>query len=289
MKERYVVKLGGEVMLFERSLDALAADIAYLSNDGIGIVVVHGGGPQADALAERLGYSTRKIGGRRVTDDNALEVAKMAFGGSLNIELLGALKRHGARGVGVSGVDADLITVTRRPPVLVRDAQTGVEERVDFGHVGDVVSADVLLLELLLGAGYVPVVASLAADSEGRIYNVNADTVAQTLAVALGVDGLFMVTNVPGILLDPSDSRSLLPLATPQEVEHLIEAGVISGGMLPKVNGCLESLAAGVKRVYILDGTGEGSQLLESLRGGSVGTAIIPSASKPHPDKSNPH
>ena len=163
----YVVKLGGEIMLNATGLDALAIDIAGLARDGVGIVVVHGGGPQADALAEKLGHKVRKVAGRRVTDDDALEVAKMVYGGSINAEILAALLRHGARGVGLSGIDAGLITVGKRPPVKVRDPETGKEETVDFGHVGDIQEVDVALLRLLLENGYVPVVASLAADTRG--------------------------------------------------------------------------------------------------------------------------
>src|SRR5215210_5267899 len=160
--ERLVVKLGGEVTLNSSGLDSLASQIALLSRGGVGVVVVHGGGPQADNLAARLGHSVRKVAGRRITDDDALEVAKMVYGGTINVELLAALKRHGALAVGLSGVDADLITVTRRPLTRVSDAQTGVDEWVDFGHVGDIAGVDVSILELLWQSRYVPVVASLA-------------------------------------------------------------------------------------------------------------------------------
>jgi acetylglutamate kinase len=235
---------------------------------------VHGGGPQADAVAERLGHRVRKVQGRRVTDDDALEVAKMVYGGSINIDLLAALKRHGARGVGVSGVDAGLIAVTRRPPRLVRDPATGAEQWVDFGHVGDVQSVDVSLLELLLREGYVPVVASLATDAEGRLYNVNADTVATSLAVGLGAGRLYLVTNVPGILRDPSDPSTLIAECNQEEVEALVQAGVITGGMLPKVQNCTEAIKAGVPVVQIVDGTRDRSPLVESLTRGGVGTTI---------------
>src|SRR5215210_1520148 len=175
--ERLVVKLGGEVTLNSSGLDSLASQIALLSRGGVGVVVVHGGGPQADNLAARLGHNVRKVAGRRVTDDDALEVAKMVYGGSINVELLAALKRHRASGVGLSGVDGGVVEVVRRPPVFVTNPGTGAQEWVDFGHVGDIASVDISLLELLLERGYVPVVASLAADLEGNIFNVNADTI----------------------------------------------------------------------------------------------------------------
>ncbi len=189
--------------------------------------------------------------------------------------MLSALRASWARGVGLSGVDAGLITVTRRPPVLIRDPQTGSEELVDYGHVGDMASVDVSVLDLLLGAGYVPVVASLAADVEGNIYNINADTVATILAKALDAEGLYLVTNVPGILRDPSDRSSLIASCTVSEAKALIESGVVSGGMLPKVQNCLSALRGGVKQVRILDGSRPESLLLQSLLNSGVGTVVV--------------
>ena len=272
---RFVVKLGGEVMLNAVGLRAMAADIGRMVAHGIGVVVVHGGGPQADALTQKLGHTVRKVEGRRVTDDAALEVIKMVYGGTINIEMLAALRASGVKAVGLSGVDAGLITVTRRPPVLIRDPKSGSEEWVDYGHVGDLASVNVSVLDLLLGAGYVPVVASLAADVEGRIYNMNADTVATVLSKALNAEGLYLITNVPGILRDPNDKSSLIRVCTAAEATALIESGVVSGGMLPKVQNCLSALRGGVKKVRILDGSGERSLLLDSLVGEGAGTLVV--------------
>jgi acetylglutamate kinase len=272
--ERIVVKLGGEIMLNARGLDAIAGQVAALTGQGVRIVVVHGGGPQADALAGRLGHSVRKVAGRRVTDDDALDVAKMVFGGSINLELVAALKRHGARGVGLSGADADLVTVTRRPPTLVRDPKIGTEQWVDFGHVGDISTVDPSLLDVLWAAAAVPVVACLAADCEGNLYNVNADTIAQALAVAVGASRLVLLTNVPGILLDVSDPGSLVRSLVRAELAALVERGVVAGGMLPKAQNCLAALERGVPSVQILDGTGDYPPLLDSLTGAGVGTII---------------
>ncbi len=276
---RVVVKLGGEIMLNARGLDAIAEQVAALAENGAKVVLVHGGGPQADALASRLGHSVRKVAGRRVTDDDALEVAKLVYGGSINLELVAALKRHGARGVGLSGADADLITVSRRPPVSVRDPQTGAEERVDFGHVGDISRVDTTLLDVLWAAGCVPVVACLAADREGHLYNVNADTIAQALAVAAGAARLVLLTNVPGILLDVGDPGSLVGSLDGAELELLVESGVIGGGMIPKAQNCLAALEQGVSAVQILDGTLDYPPLLDSLTGSRAGTIITNSKS----------
>jgi acetylglutamate kinase len=271
---RIVVKLGGEIMLNARGLDAIATQVTTLSESGVRVVLVHGGGPQADALAGRLGHSVRKVAGRRVTDDDALEVAKMVYGGSINLELVAALKRHGARGVGLSGADADLVTVARRPPTLVRDPKAGAEEWVDFGYVGDISRVDPKVLDVLWAAGCVPVVACIAADRKGNLYNVNADTIAQALAVAVGAARLVLLTNVPGILLDVGDPGSLVRSLDGAELGLLVESGVIGGGMIPKAQNCLAALEQGVSAVQSLDGTLDYPPLLDSLTGRGAGTII---------------
>jgi len=270
---RLVIKLGGEIMLNRAGLDALAREMALLAREGTAPIVVHGGGPQADALAAKLGHTVRKVAGRRVTDDDALEVAKMVYGGSINLELLAALRRHGALPVGLSGVDAGTIIVTRRPPTSTRDPGTGEDVSVDFGHVGDIEAVDTTLIELLLERRYVPVVASLAADREGNLYNVNADTIAQALAVALRADKLVLVTNVPGIMRDPTDPSTLIVNCDLQQLRDLMANGIISGGMLPKAQNCIEAIEAGVRAVQILDGTGDRMPDLGAISGGTLITA----------------
>ncbi|MEO8286634.1 MAG: acetylglutamate kinase [Chloroflexota bacterium] len=271
---RIVIKLGGEIMLNRPGLDSLSRDMAALVENGAAVTIVHGGGPQADALAEELGHTVRKVAGRRITDDDALEVAKMVYGGSTNIELLAALTRNGARPVGLSGIDAGLITVTRRPPTLMKDPKTGLQEMVDFGHVGDITGTRTDLLDLLHLNGYLPVVASLAADPLGNIYNVNADTVAQTLAVALRAERLVLVTNVAGIMLDPANPSTLIKQCTIQQLRDLISSGIVSGGMTPKAQNCIDAIQAGVQSVQIIDGTGESPHLLRSITGQASGTLI---------------
>jgi acetylglutamate kinase len=278
--QRLLVKVGGEVALNPLGLDSLASQIALLAANGVDVVLVHGGGPQADTLAAKLGHTVRKVAGRRVTDDDALEVAKMVYGGSINTNLLAALVKHGARGVGLSGVDGGMVRVIRRPSLNITDPATGAEQWVDFGHVGDIVSVDISLLPLLLESGYTPVIASLAADTEGNVYNVNADTVAQALATALQVSRLVLLSNVPGIMRDPADPATLLPVCPVSDLEALVRAGAITGGMLPKAQNCIEALAAGVRSVHILNGALDHPPLLESLQtsrghGTGAGTLIV--------------
>jgi acetylglutamate kinase len=278
--QRFVVKLGGEVVLNAAGLDALAADIAVLVREGISLALVHGGGPQADALAARLGHTPQKVNGRRITTDTDLEIAKMAYGGSINLDLLAALRRHNVRGVGLSGVDARLLTVARRPPRPVRDAATGDETLVDFGHVGDIVDVDPTVLDLLCEARMVPVIASLAADNDGAIYNVNADSVAAAIAGGWDAAKLFLLTNVPGVLADPADPASRWSVLSSTDCDDLIAQGIIHGGMLPKVQACLDALSAGVRRAHILNGALDHSLLLESFTYEGVGTMILNPADK---------
>src|SRR5216117_4135697 len=180
----FVVKLGGELMSDGDALDGIVAQIGLLASLGIRVVVVHGGGNQATALGRRLGYEPQLVAGRRITDDATLEVVTMVYAGQLNVALLAALRGHRVQAVGLSGVDGELITARRRPPVRITD-DAGVTREVDFGHVGDIERVDARVLHTLLEARFVPVVASLASDEDGALYNVNADTVAEALAVAL--------------------------------------------------------------------------------------------------------
>ncbi len=270
----FVLKLGGEVLADADVLDHVSAQIALLSSLGIKLVVVHGGGPQASALSRRLGSEPRMVNGRRVTDDQALEVAKMVYAGSLNVDLLSSLRSHEVQAVGLSGVDADLITAHRRPPVTVTLPQ-GKTEVVDFGHVGDIDTVDPRVLHTLLSGRFVPVIAGLAGDQEGRVYNVNGDTVAQSLAVSLKAQKLIFLTGAPGVLRDRNDPSSLVAFADPEELQTMIASGAIAGGMLPKVDACIRAATNGVERTHIIDGRATDALLLEVFTGSGCGTMIV--------------
>lgn len=270
----FVVKVGGEVLGDVAALDRAAAQLALLSSLGIRVVVVHGGGPQATALGQRLGVETRVVAGRRVTDDATLEVVTMAYGGTLNVEVLSAFRRHHVQAVGLSGVDADLITARRRPPVEVLD-DDGTRETVDYGHVGDIEGVDPRVLNTLLDARFVPVVASLAADGLGNVYNVNADTVAAALAVSLGALKLIVLTGAPGVLRDASDPTTIVSFADPDELRALMASGALSGGMRPKVEACIRAATQGVERTHIIDGRTPDSILFEVFTGAGCGTMIV--------------
>ncbi|MEO8295207.1 MAG: acetylglutamate kinase [Gemmatimonadota bacterium] len=270
----FVLKLGGEVLADASVLDHVAGQIALLSSLGIRLVVVHGGGPQATALSRRMGLEPRIVNGRRVTDDAALEVAKMVYAGSLNVDLLSALRSHEVQAVGLSGVDADLLTAHRRPPVSVMN-ENGISEEVDFGNVGDIDRVDARVLLTLLDARFVPVVASLAGDADGRVYNVNGDTVAEALAVALRAQKLIFLTGAPGVLRDRNDPSTLVAFADPEELAALVASGALAGGMLPKVEACIRAATSGVERTHIVSGRTNDALLLEVFTGSGCGTMIV--------------
>jgi acetylglutamate kinase len=272
--QTFVVKLGGEVLNDQAVLDQLATQLALLSSLGIRLVVVHGGGPQVSALSRRLGQEPRMVAGRRVTDDAVLEVVKMVCGGQLNMELVAALREHKIQAVGLTGVDAELIVAHRRPPVTVVD-DSGASVHVDYGHVGDIDRVDPQVLITLTEARFVPVVASLAGDDDGGIYNVNADTVAESLAVALRAQKLIFLTSVPGVLRDRNDPASLVTFADPDDLAGLMANGALAGGMRPKVEACIRAATGGVERTHIIDGRAADALLLEVFTGAGCGTMIV--------------
>jgi acetylglutamate kinase len=270
----FVVKLGGDVLSEPETLDGVAGQLALLTSLGIRIVVVHGGGPQATALSRRLGLEPRLVAGRRVTDDGALDVAKMVYAGQINVNLLAALRDHRVQAVGLSGVDAELITAHRRPPVSVVD-DSGATVRVDYGHVGDIDRVDPRVLVTLMDARMVPVVASLAGGEGDEVFNVNADTVAEALAVALRAQKLIFLTGAPGVLRDRNDPATLVTFADPDDLAGLMANGVLSGGMRPKVEACIRAATGGVERTHIIDGRAADALLLEVFTGAGCGTMIV--------------
>ena len=270
----FVVKLGGGVLSEPSVRDQVAAQLALLSSLSIRLVVVHGGGPQATALSRRLGQEPQMVAGRRVTDEAALEVAKMVYAGQLNVDLLAALREHKVQAVGLSGIDADLLTAHRRPPVTVVD-DTGRTVPVDYGHVGDIDRVDPRVLTTLMEARFVPVVASLAGDEDGGVYNVNADTVAEAIAVALRAQKLIFLTGAPGVLRDRHDPATLVTFADPDDLAGLMASGALTGGMRPKVEACIRAATSGVERTHIIDGRIPDALLLEAFTGAGCGTMIV--------------
>src|ERR687883_1562780 len=204
----FVIKLSGKATEDPLNLASLAEELALLHQVGIRLCVVHGGGKQLTELAEQMGVEQTIINGRRVTDDATLDMAKMIFAGKINTDILAALRHRGVEPVGLSGVDGNIVLARRRPPKEIVNRETGARERVDFGHVGDVVEINDRLLRVLLDHEYLPVVSSLGADDEGRVFNINADTIAAEIAVRLKAEKLVMLSDVDGIYLRPGEQAT---------------------------------------------------------------------------------
>lgn len=258
-----VVKYGGNALAGATDADAagtFAQDIALLHAVGIRPIVVHGGGPQISAMMERLGKKAEFRNGLRVTDAETIEIASMVLLGTVNPQLVSAINVHGAQAVGVSGQDAGLLKVEQRDP--------------DLGFVGDIVSVDTTVLRSALADGSVPVVATIGSDDLGQAYNVNADTAAAAIAVAIGAEKLVYLTDIDGLRLDKSDSNSLLRRATAGEIRSMMDSGAIDGGMIPKMESCLVALDGGVKRTHLLDGRIPHVLLIEMFTDAGVGTMV---------------
>lgn len=276
----FVVKIGGEIAHTPGALDTFANDVAMLNQLGVRIIVIHGGGPQLDEVSGKMGVVPEKIAGRRITDDQTLEMAKMVFAGSINTDILAAIRKHRVSPVGVSGLDGEVLLAKRRPPRDVIDPDTGETHTVDFKNVGDIEDCNPALLRTLVDNRYVPVLSSLACDEEGRILNINADTVACTVAAEMQAEKLFILSNTDGVLKDVEDPDSRYVYLTVSKAEGLIDGREVKGGMVPKLQGVLSAIKGGVKRAYLINGLTPHSLLTEVFTRKGKGTMLIDDASE---------
>jgi len=255
-----VIKFGGNAMVDEALSHSFAADIVLLRAIGIRPVVVHGGGPQIGRLLSRLGKESEFRDGLRVTDAETLDVARMVLAGQVGRGIVGAINQREPVAVGLSGEDAGLIVATQRDESL--------------GYVGDVVDVNRPILDTLLAGSFIPVISTIGADGQGQAFNINADSAAIAIAASLGAEKLVYLTDVPGVLTDVDDPASLVSRLSASRVRLLIDDGIISGGMIPKVEACLDAISAGVGSAHILDGRIPHVVLLELLTDAGVGTMI---------------
>jgi acetylglutamate kinase len=270
----FVVKFSGKVTEDHDRLISLCEELALLHQVGIRICVIHGGGKQLSALAKKMGIEQTIIEGRRVTDDDTLEMAKMIFAGKINTDILAALRHSGVEAVGLSGVDGNIVHAERRPPTEVFDRLTGESAHVDFGHVGDILQIDSRLLTVLLDHGYLPVVSSLGADAEGKVFNINADTIASAIAVQLQAEKLVLLSDVDGIYLRAGEEQTKLSRLTASEAKALVDDGSATGGMIPKLQNIIDILDRGVKSAHIINGNARNSLLAEVFTNEGTGTMI---------------
>lgn len=253
-----VIKYGGHAMLDEDLKKAVMGDIVLLSLVGVKVVLLHGGGPEITSMLKKTGKTSEFIDGLRVTDKETVEIVQMVLAGKINKDLVNYIGNIGGKAIGLSGLDDHMI-----------EAKV-LDERL--GYVGDITSINVRPITDLLEKGYIPVVSTIGCDQEGNVYNINADTATAAIAGALGAEGLISMTDTTGILADVSDDTSRIPVISVSEVPALIEEGVISGGMIPKVASCLEALHMGVHRVFIIDGRVPHAILIEMLTEKGGGT-----------------
>jgi acetylglutamate kinase len=263
-----VVKYGGNAMTEDSLRAAFAEDVVFLRYAGIRVVVVHGGGPQINAHLDRLGIEQTFTGGLRVTTPETMDVVRMVLVGQVQRDIVGLLNAHGPFAVGLSGEDARLMTAARRPGVV--DG-----EEVDIGLVGDVVDVDAGVLEGLLADGRIPVVASVCRGADGEVYNVNADTAAAAVAVAVSAEKLVVLTDVEGLYVDWPASGEVISRLTADELEARLPS--LADGMVPKMEACLRAVCGGVPAAHVVDGRVAHALLLEVLTDSGVGTMVVKS------------
>ncbi len=255
-----VVKYGGNAMTNEDLKQAVMSDIVLLRQVGIKVVLVHGGGPEISEMLKKLNIKSRFIGGLRYTDQDTIEVVKMVLSGKINKELVAHLRSHKGSAIGLSGADGGMLIAEK------------MQSDVDLGFVGEIKKVDTKIINDTLENGYIPVIATVANDENGQSYNVNADTAAAKIAAALGAEKLILMTDIVGLLEDKDDPSTLIPQVHVSEVPSMKNRGIISGGMIPKIDCCVEAIRRGVKRTSIIDGRIKHSILVELLTSDGSGT-----------------
>ncbi|NLW91377.1 MAG: acetylglutamate kinase [Syntrophomonadaceae bacterium] len=261
--KRVVIKYGGAAMVEEHLREKVMQDIVLMKYVGMDPIVVHGGGPEINQMLKRLDIISEFVDGLRVTDAETMEIVEMVLGGKVNKAIVSGLNASGGRAIGISGKDDGLIEAEPMDP-------SG-----QMGFVGQVTKINPGIIETMIDNGYIPVIAPIGIGLEQETYNINADLVAAAIAVAINADKLVLLTDVPGLLQDPSNPDSLISILAISEVDELIKNGTIAGGMLPKVDCCVESVKGGVGRTHIIDGRVPHSLLLEIFTRQGIGTMVV--------------
>ena len=237
-----VIKYGGNAMIDEELKQAVMSDIVLLSQVGIKVVLVHGGGPEISATLKAMGKESKFVGGLRYTDAETADIVQMVLAGKVNKNLVSLMGKAGGKAIGLCGIDGGMLTAKKH------------EGDVDLGFVGDVEKVNTSTILDCLDAGYTPVIATVGCDEEGQVYNINADTAAARIASELHAENLMLMTDIRGLLRDKEDDDTLIPVVQVSEVPYLVSQGIIQGGMIPKVQCCVEAVRRGVKRTFIIDG-----------------------------------
>lgn len=272
--KKIVIKYGGHAMIDEESMESTSRDTVLLKYVGMKPIIVHGGGPEISRGMDKLGKEPNFSQGLRITDKETIEIIKMVLVGKISTDIVSQIGLHGGKSIGVSGKDAGLIQSCKKSPHVFKDPKTGQEKEVDLGLVGEVVRINTDILDLLTDNNYIPVISPIGTKKDGKTLNLNADTVAGEIASASDSEKLIILTDVPGLLRDQNDPDSLIRHLTLDEIPDLIEEGVISGGMIPKIETCINAIKNGVSSAHIIDGRIKHSILLEIFTKEGVGTMI---------------
>ena len=267
-----VIKYGGNAMLDDSLKKAVVEDIAELWRQGVRVIVAHGGGPEITGLLKAMNKKSEFVAGLRVTDEETVTLAQMALVGKTNPEIVGLINRSGIQAIGLNGRDANLLKVQKHLATIYEE---GVPKKVDIGFVGEVIRVNASLLNLLLDHGYLPVLAPIGVDETGQGYNVNADTMAAAVAAEMKAEIFLLLTDVEGVFRDFKDKTSLIERLTFQEAETMIKQGVVDGGMIPKVEACMNALSGGARCARVVDGR-RPHCIVEALQpNNQAGTAVI--------------
>ncbi len=266
-----VIKYGGHAMGDAELGKAFASDVALLRQSGVEPIVVHGGGPQIGAMLDRMGIQSEFKGGMRVTDKATVEIVEMVLAGSINKNIVADFNAQGARAIGLCGKDGNMVRAKKMHRTQ-RDPDSKIEEVIDLGFVGEPEKIDTSVLNTVVGSGLIPIIAPVAFGADGETYNVNADTFAGAVAGALSANRLLFLTDVPGVL---DKQGNLIPRLSIKEAKDLIEDGTISGGMIPKVETCIQVLNSGVEAVVIVNGRAKHAVLLELFTDHGAGTMFV--------------
>ncbi len=267
-----VIKYGGNAMVSDDLKEKVMQDIALMKYVGIRPVIVHGGGPEITGFLKKVGKESSFVAGLRVTDEETVEIAEMVLDGKVNSEIVNLLNRRGVRAVGLSGKDAGLIKAKKKLATVYEGED---KKKVDIGYVGQVESIDTSIIRDLLDGGYVPIIAPIGVGGDGESYNINADYVAAEIAGTLQAEKLLLLTDVEGIYKNFEDKSSFVSTLHQQEAEDWIREGVLTGGMIPKVEACLRSLAQGTGKTHIIDGRLGHSIILELFTAKGIGTQVV--------------
>ena len=271
--KKIMIKYGGHAMIDEQAMSSTARDTVLLKYVGMKPLVVHGGGPEISRSMDKMGKAPKFVGGLRVTDSETMEIVKMVLVGKINTEIVSKIGLHGGKSIGISGKDDFLIQSSKRDPTKIRQENGEILE-VDLGYVGKIDKINSDLVDVLTEENYIPVISPIGIDTHGNTLNLNADTVAGSIASEINAEKLVVLTDVPGILTDPDDPESIIRRIHVDELKELVKEGVITGGMIPKVETCINAVENGVKTAHILDGRVEHSILLEIFTKDGIGTMV---------------